>query len=295
MRTRSAIVGYGVVGKAMNALLPEAVVYDTAPGHPSDRSAVNNCDIAFVCVPTPARLTGQCDISVVVESVAWLETPLIVLRSTVLPGTTNNLMAESGKHIVFQPEYLGETVGHPYSDPKGRQFVVLGGDPADCSQVADFYMSVYNSTVRFHFTDSTTAELAKYMENAFFAAKILFCTEFRRITEAMGIQYPRLREIWLADSRISPDHTFAFPSDLGFAGKCLPKDLLAIIDFARQLGCDPTLLQAIHDINEKYRADVVVTSYVTSQQTTTIPQDKERNMPRSVDAGEYGAAPLSQE
>lgn len=255
MNTRAAIVGCGVVGRAMNVLLPEAVVYDTALEHSLDKDAVNNCDIAFVCVPTPATPSGQCGISAVAASVAWLETPLIVLRSTVPPGTTKQLTAQSGKRIVFQPEYLGETVAHPYSDPKQRQFIVLGGDDIDCAQVADFYTSVYSSSMRFHFTDSTTAELAKYMENAFFAAKVLFCTEFRRIGEAIGVQYPHLREIWLADSRISADHTFAFPGDPGFAGKCLPKDLLAVIHFARQAGCEPNLLQAIHCINDTYRTE----------------------------------------
>lgn len=253
MSTRQAIIGCGVVGKAMQRLLPEAAVYDIALEQSLDKKAVNSCDIAFVCVPTPSKRDGRCDTSAVAESVAWLETPLIVLRSTVPPGTTASLVAESGKHIVFQPEYLGETVAHPYADPQQRQFIVLGGEDADSMRVADFYTSVYNATMRFYFTDSTAAELAKYMENAFLAAKVLFCTEFRRIADAFGVQYSRLREVWLADTRISPDHTFAFPNDPGFSGKCLPKDLTAIIEAARQVGYDASLLQAVNTINTRYR------------------------------------------
>ena len=251
MRYRPAIIGYGVVGQAMETLFPDAVVYDTAPEHRADRDAVNDCDIAFVCVPTPANADGSCDISAVAESVAWLQTPLIVIRSTVPPGTTQSLAAQYEKRLIFQPEYLGETASHPLADPKKHEFIVLGGDPADSAQVADLYSRGYHASVRFFFTDSVTAELAKYMGNAFFATKVLFCAEFRKIAEAFGVDYPRLREIWLADNRISPDHTFAFPEEPGFGGKCLPKDLLAIIDSANSNGYDAEFLRAVHEINAR--------------------------------------------
>jgi len=254
MTSRPAIVGHGVVGRAMKTLFSEAVVYDTAPGQPADKDAVNACDVAFVCVPTPGMDSGQCDISAVLECVEWLQTPLIVIRSTVPPGTTESLSARSGKRIVFQPEYLGETPAHPYADVRQRDFIVLGGQRADCQAVADLYAGVYHSAIRFYFTDATTAELAKYMQNAFFATKVLFCTEFRKIAEALGVAYPALREVWLADSRVSPDHTFSFPNDPGFAGKCLPKDLRAIIQRAGQAGCTARLLQSVWDVNTAYRA-----------------------------------------
>ena len=239
----------------MKALLPGAVVYDTALADSASRQAVNRCDIAFVCVPTPAAADGRCDVAAVEECAQWLKTPLIVLRSTVAPGTTQRLASMLRKHIVFQPEYLGETVAHPYADSRRRQFIVLGGTDDECARVVDFYSQIYNSTVRFHVTDATTAELAKYMENAFFASKVLFCTEFRRIADALGVPYSRLREVWLADTRISPDHTFAFAEDPGFGGKCLPKDLQAILASARAAGVNPRFLQAVHDTNRTYRAN----------------------------------------
>ena len=127
MTSSLAIVGYGVVGKAMHALMPEAAIYDNAPGMPADKDGINKADIAFVCVPTPAGPDGVCDISAVEEVVAWLTTPLIVLRSTVPPGTTDRLREKHGKRIVFQPEYLGETASHPYADVTKRDFAILGG------------------------------------------------------------------------------------------------------------------------------------------------------------------------
>jgi len=254
MAGRHAIVGYGVVGKAMHALLSDPVLYDVAPGVGNDRDAVNACDVAFVCVPTPQGRDGACDVSAVEETIAWLETPLIVLRSTVPPGTTDALARRTGKRIVFQPEYLGETASHPYADVTRRHFIILGGPREDTARVADVYNALYHSEVHYYFTDAVTAELVKYMENCFFAAKVTFCNEFFGLARALGVEYNEVRELWLADTRISRDHTFVYPDQRGFDGKCLPKDLSAIIASAEELGYDAAFLRAIQAINEDFKA-----------------------------------------
>ncbi len=250
---KPAIVGVGVVGKAMRALLPEAVDYDVQSHPESRRAEVNRCDIAFVCVPTPTAADGSCDTGIVASVVAWLKTPLIVIRSTIAPGTTDRLRTRSGKRIVFQPEYLGETPGHPMTHLKGREFIVLGGATQDTSAVADFYKHYYHSDLRFYFCDALTAELAKYMENCFYAVKVTFCNEFFDLARAFGVDFNVLREVWLADPRISRDHTFVYPGQRGFGGKCLPKDLSALIAAARRRGCDPALLAATQAVNERFR------------------------------------------
>jgi UDPglucose 6-dehydrogenase len=253
MSTKFAIVGYGVVGRAMHDLLPEAVLYDVAPGIGSDRDAVNACDIAFVCVPTPQAESGACDYSAVEETVAWLETPLIVLRSTVPVGATDELSKRYDRRIVFQPEYLGETAAHPFADVTQRKFIILGGKASDTNRVADVYNKLYHSDVQFHFSDAKTAELAKYMENCFFAAKVSFCNEFYGLAESLGVEYNELRELWLADPRISRDHTFVYPDNRGFDGKCLPKDLAAIIATGADAGYRAAMLEAIRDVNETFK------------------------------------------
>ena len=103
-------------------------------------------------------------------------------------------------------------------------------------------------------TDARTAELAKYMENAFFATKVTFVNEFHDIARACDVDFNVLREIWLADPRISRDHTFVYPNGRGFAGKCLPKDLNAIVQYALQRGCQPHLLQTLLAINARFLA-----------------------------------------
>jgi len=245
------IIGFGHVGKAMNKLFPDAVVYDGPLGI-GERSELRDSFAAFVCVPTPEAEDGGCDTSLVEEVVAWLEAEVIVLRSTVPVGFTDRLAARTGKRIVFQPEYYGETAGHPFADPRSRSWLTFGGRPEDVNLAVRAYQTVYNAEVRIVMTDAATAELAKYMENCYLATKVTFCNEFYDIAQAVGVDYNRLREVWLEDPRIGRSHTFVYEDRRGFSGKCLPKDLSAMIRVAEEAGADAGLLRSVRDRNGKY-------------------------------------------
>lgn len=251
-KPKVGVVGAGVVGAAMQNLCgPETVMYDVRPGY-GTKDQINACDVVFVCVPTPMSADGSCDTSIVEEAVAWIKAPLILLRSTVPPGTTDRLIAKHNKRVVFQPEYLGETVKHVFGDMAERDFVVLGGKAEDISLAADFYKHYYNAMCRYYFCDAVTAEVAKYMENAFYAVKVTFVNEFYDIAKTHGVDFNHLREIWLADPRISRDHTFVYPQARGFSGKCLPKDCNAIVKSCRDRGYEPKLMAATLSINEDF-------------------------------------------
>jgi UDPglucose 6-dehydrogenase len=252
-KPKVGVVGAGVVGTAMQRLCgPETVMYDTKPGCSQDKNAINACEVVFVCVPSPMKSDGSCDTSIVEEAVAWIEAPLIILRSTVSPGTTDRLRQQYSKHIVFQPEYLGETPGHLFGNMAERTFMVLGGTTEDNSRAADFYKHYYNAMVYLYLCDAITAEVAKYMENSFYAVKVTFVNEFYDIAKAHGVNYDVLREIWLADTRISRDHTFVYPQSRGFSGKCLPKDVNAIVKSCADHDYEACLLRAVLEINEGF-------------------------------------------
>jgi len=85
-----------------------AAIYDKYQAEYADRDVVQGVDIALVCVPTPSQHDGSADISAVREVCGWLDAEVICIRSTVPPGTTDALRAETGKRIVFSPEYIGE-------------------------------------------------------------------------------------------------------------------------------------------------------------------------------------------
>lgn len=250
------IVGYGVVGKNLAEFFDredrDIICYDV-DSLPEVKDQINKCKYVFVCVPTPMNADGSCNTDTVEAVCDWIDSKYIIIRSTVPPGTTKRLRAKTGKQIVFQPEYIGETADHPLVDHNNQRFIILGGYKAHCSAVADLYKDYYASDLYVHITDSTASEVAKYMENAFYALKVAFCNEFYDIADCYAVDYNELRELWLADPRISRDHTFVYPDRRGYGGKCLPKDTNAIIHAADEKGYSADLLKAVSEVNNKVK------------------------------------------
>lgn len=258
-RKSIGIVGYGYVGRAMAAFFSahyDVRIYDPAFDGLDGPEAINTCDLAVVCVPTPQDSTGRCDVSLVEETVKWLTTPLILIKSTVAVGTTDRLQDETGKRLVFSPEYCGESsYWTPYkfhTEVKETPFFTFGGMPRDTSACVDFFLKVAGPVKTYRQTTAKAAEMAKYMENCFYATKITFCYEIAMLCDQAGIDFNEVRELWLLDPRINPMHTAVFAENQKpFSGKCLPKDLAALIGYARENGYDPVLLREIARSNER--------------------------------------------
>jgi len=231
------IVGYGYVGKAMFKFFEKhhrTLGYDPwytereAEYLVQDKDEFNRCrcDVGVVCVPTPMSESGRCTTSIVDEVVDWLDTPLIIIKSTVEPGTTDRLKQKTGKRIVFAPEYCGESsYWSPYlwdREVKETPFFIFGGDPKDTSEAVDLYFPITGPVKTYRQTSAKAAEMAKYMENSFYATKITFCYEMACICKKAGIDYNEARELWLLDPRINPMHTAVFAqNDNPFGGKCV--------------------------------------------------------------------------
>lgn len=245
------IIGFGVVGKAMYTLFPEAVVYDKyAPLKLTWYSEVtqsqqardltlkdvnDSCDVAFVCVPTPLK-DGYLDISAVEEVVAACTCPLIVIRSTLNPGDTDRLAKQYEKRLVFQPEYMGETVQHPLTDQQSRPFLILGGSLADTREVIELYQSVYSANLSIRQTDPKTAEVIKLSENRAIAFKVAQAQELFDACEAGGVDYYTVREaVYGDDPRFNRWFTFIYPEARGMNSKCIPKDVYAWGNWASSL------------------------------------------------------------
>lgn len=248
------IIGVGHVGGTMSKLFKDAYLYDKYKEIGSQEE-INSCDISFICVPTPIGQFGKCDTRIVEEVLGWVKTPIIVIRSTVPVGFTEIWGVKLHKHIVFQPEYYGETIAHPFEDPHNRSWITLGGNPNDCSKVADVYRKVFTSELIINIVDSNTAELAKYMENAFYATKVTFCNQFYDLAKSMEVNYDQLRETWLLDPRISRDHTFVYSDNRGYGGSCLPKDIAAITYQGLSYNTNVDFLKAIQSANEYFRGE----------------------------------------
>lgn len=245
------IVGLGVVGRALYRMINDArshtmVIYDKyldSYRSPEQLCALNGCDLVFVAVPTPFDAAqNTCDVSIVTQTISMVSAPLCI-KSTIPPGTTNRLRASTGKKIGFSPEYLGETVGHPWTEAYHCGFVILSGDEDVCKATQAVYETSAPTSLQFVRSDSTTAELAKYMENCFLATKVAFMNQFFDLATSAGIDFAELTRLFLLDKRIGTSHTVVMP-DRGFDGKCLPKDLQTIISWAGNRA-DAQLLEAV--------------------------------------------------
>jgi UDPglucose 6-dehydrogenase len=241
------IYGYGWVGKAMHGLFPDALICDPELGRINEVA-----DMAFVCVPTPSKKDGTLDCSIVEEVVREAKEDLIVIRSTVMPGTCDKL-EKLGKNIVFQPEYLGETVNHPMTNQLTREFIILGGIPRNRRKVIELYQTVFNADIKIRQVTNYEAEVIKLSENRAIAFKIAQCQELYDTCQKADIDYHTIREaVYGDDPRFDLWWTFVYPENRGFNSKCLPKDIYGWATWAESLGYNPKITRAILSKNEEW-------------------------------------------
>lgn len=245
------IIGYGWVGKSMHKLFPKAYIYSLP--RTGTREKANNGDVAFICVPTPSIKEGKLDITIVEKCVSWCRCPLIVIRSTLNPGTCDYLSKKYGKRIVVQPEYLGETPNHPLLNEKNTPFLIIGGKPKDRRELINLYTTVYNANLKIRQVTAYEAEVIKLSENRAIAFKVAECQELYDACEKAGIDYYVVRDaVYGDDPRFNLWWTFVFPAKRGFNSKCMPKDVYAWAAWAESAGYKPTLTKTLLERNKKW-------------------------------------------
>src|SRR3972149_10163266 len=260
-----AIIGNGYVGKAYQKLFPDAYVYYRHGNEEStkeSREKVNSAELSIVCVPTPMNQDGSCDTGIIEEVIGWVTTPLILIKSTIPPGTTKRLKEVSGKRICHSAEYVGEggyfvpfwKYPHP-TEPVYHDFMIIGGDPQDREDVLQFFYPVLGATKTYYQVDETTSELIKYMENCSIAAKVTLCNEFYNIAKTFGVNYSQLREGFVLDERQGEMFTIVYKDKRGWSGKCLPKDICALIKSVIPLEYEPEFLKDILKSNARFSSE----------------------------------------
>lgn len=262
------IIGYGWVGKAMKQLFPDALIFshnkDLQGNKMSEddwnksiklfRAEINKCDAAFICVPTPCPAEGKLDVDAVAEAVSWLETPLIVIRSTLNPGDSDMMEAAFGKKLVVQPEYLGETPNHPLLDTKNTPFLIIGSRHwKQRKALIDLYAGVYNANVHIKQVNGYAAEIIKLSENRAIAFKVAQCQELFDVCEKANIDYYTVRDaVYGDDPRFNLWWTFIMPGKRGFISKCIPKDVYAWAAWAESIGYNPKVTRAMLAKNKEW-------------------------------------------
>ena len=268
---RIGIIGQGFVGSAIrNGFEKKADLrvetYDLRKPELSTKDSIKAvvevCDIIFVCVPTPMESGGFCNLSIVesvldeIASSIKVGECIAVIKSTVVPGSTakwNLKYQPSGLNVVFNPEFLVEASAK--EDFLNQTRIIIGGDPKYTNSVAELYRRAFWCAVVQ--VDSTTAEFIKYMTNTLLAAKVSFANEMYQICQNLGISYEIAKDLVCLDPRINPGHLQVPGPDgeTGFGGHCFPKDLLAFLNFAKDLGVNPAMLEATWEKNLEVRDD----------------------------------------
>jgi UDPglucose 6-dehydrogenase len=263
------IIGCGFVGSAVAAgftLKADIKIYDKYKEGFDSLSDVCKQDILFLCLPTPMRKSDNLpEMSYILETLAAMHhetsqvksliSKIIVIKSTVLPGTNRLLQAMyPGFSFVSNPEFL--TARSARLDFINASRIVLGGiDEKALNKVGELYRQI-SLHAPIYQCSWETAELVKYMANCFFALKISYLNEIYKISQRIGCNYNFLKQIWLADGRIGNSHheVPGHDGDFGFGGTCFPKDIAAFTEYAKILNMPIETLNAARKVNEEVRS-----------------------------------------
>lgn len=246
------IMGLGVVGEAVHhhfERLGYALrVYDPYRGLGSKR-AINEAELIFICVPTPYRPHSGFNDSALESAVSLLDGPkVIVIKSTVLPGTTEAYQCRYSQHcFLFSPEFLRQAYARTDFLHPDRQVI---GYTAQSHHLAEWILSILPAAPYTRIMVAREAEMTKYMTNAFLALKVTFANELYDLSSALDIDYDVVREAVAADVRIGSSHLDVFDGGYrGYGGKCLPKDIKALLDLSDRLRAPLRLLRTADRVN----------------------------------------------
>ena len=256
------IIGQGYVGTALKEGFQDFYQVETYDKYDIGKSThskisdiVELSDVIFVCVPTPMKNDGTCYTGIVEEVIREINQSangqIVVIKSTVPPGTTDRLNEEYvHTTTIFNPEFLTEA--NFIQDFKNQNRIILGGDRKGTNKVRQLYSRIFPKATIVK-TGAKHAEMVKYFTNTFLATKVSFANEMYNICQQLDLDYDKIVEYATYDDRLGKSH-WAVPGpdgDLGYGGHCLPKDLSAIINEFETLG----LLEAVENVNDQVRED----------------------------------------
>jgi len=269
------IVGQGYVGTAVRTVFEKhygVLTYDInnkLSNTSSLEELVRDVEIIFICVPTPMNTDGSCNTDIVEDVISDINDSMyidimnhhpkmdkiVVIKSTVPPGTTDRLNKENDNiSVVFNPEFLTEA--NFVEDFKNQDRIIIGGVRPASTKVRQMYSVAFPDTPIVK-TGSTTAEMVKYMTNSFLATKVSFANEMKMISDKLGIDYDKVVEYATYDERLGKSHWSVPGPDghCGFGGSCFPKDINALIKVAESMDLEVETLRGAWQTNLEVRPE----------------------------------------
>lgn len=263
MSEQISLIGNGYLGQAYEVMFPDALIYDEPKEMfarqatlEAGRIAVNETRLAIVAVPTDYTEGGELDTSIIEDIVGWLETDTILIKSALQPGTTDRLVAETGKNIAVSVELIGEGTyyqpPHKYPDPrnpKTHQLLVIGGEEPARSRAAEVLWEQMSPDIRIHLVTALEAEITKMAENTYGALKVTWANVLRDVCNKYGANFIQVHQAWSEDGRVDPMHTRSVGHNRGWNSKCYNKDVRAMANLSGSL-----MLQGMVEDNDRHLA-----------------------------------------
>ena len=256
MSKKVAIIALGMVGGALQRYFEKFMnikpfVYDKGKNLGSPQE-INKADIIFICVPTPFdKERNSFDLSYLEDAFSNIEgEKIVVIKSTALPGTAEYFQRKYPQHkILNNPEFLTEATADQDMFYPDRQIV---GYTKKSYNVAKDILQLLPLAPFERILPVTEAEIVKYFGNTWFSTKVIFANNFYDLCQKLGVDYNRIMEASAADKRIGRTHLQVWhKGKRGYSGKCLPKDIKALIKFADEKGIDLKLHKIVDEINDK--------------------------------------------
>lgn len=264
------IIGNGFVGKATQILKSNDIQIKTYDINPELCNPIGtkledciDSDIIFISVPTPMSENGSCYLGIIEEvvndlkKIINLDEKLVVLRSTVTPGTSDNL------NLYFMPEFLTEK--NYEEDFKNNDNWIFGLKNKENSHIQNklftekminlINSSYSNKKIKFNkltFLKNKEAEMVKLFRNNFLAVKVSFCNEIYQYCNLKDINYNNIINIAAGDPRIGLSHTIVPGPDkkFGFGGTCFPKDISNTLYDMNNINMNSYILKACIERND---------------------------------------------
>ena len=266
------VIGRGFVGGAILSHLSNSedvrvLSYDISDDMDADQgyqAIALNCDIIYLCLPTPPSKDGSCFTGIVEEALALLshhvsdKLPIVLIKSTLVPQTITSLQ-DKFKNIIIasNPEFLTERTAEKDVVATTKHLIGLPDHKNNPIKVLleRFFKDVWPKSTCI-FMSTTEAELVKYITNSFFSVKVMFANTIYKLCDELSVDYKEfILKALEADQRLGSLHWEGPGHDgkLGFGGKCFPKDLSGMVEFLESKGVDSSLLKIAQDMNNKLR------------------------------------------
>jgi UDPglucose 6-dehydrogenase len=251
------IVGLGIVGSACKfgfELLGHNVkVHDIKLG--TTINQVTECEIVFICVPTPESSDGACDTSIVESVINSLKEVnyegIVAIKSTVSPGTTNYLKNKYNLKICFVPEFLRERCAVTDFTENHDVCIIGTSDNSIYEKIKECHGHLPEKFIKLN---EEEAEFSKYFNNVYNATLIIFANTFYEACKLKNVNYTNVKNAVSTRKHISPNYLECNDNFRGFGGVCLPKDTAAMAHILKDT--NKNFFKNLIEENKKYEITV---------------------------------------